>query len=405
MPDTIVKYEYELLKIDGVLFKQEHWEALSLLKKEQRKNFFRVEPDAIRFQQYVGVIKVGDLTLEIRPKADKSKEGSKDDKWQNVLVDMLAKCGTISISAQQRVHLKTGNLNLVELYFERYLDEIQNIVRQGLVKQYDKRSGNVNALKGKLIAHKHFSRNMVHKERFYTEHQMYNTDHEIHQLLLLAIKVVHKITTSRSIQNRCRKLELFFPGVANLAFQQQKIERIRLSRKLRGYTRGLELARLILLNYSPNVTVGNEPLISFLFDMNKLWEKYVAVRLTHYLSSNKNQFPDAAVTTQNKRGFWKRKFLKPDIIVTLGPVIIVIDTKWKIGSGKLSISDLRQVYTYAHFWKSKKVILLYPGNPNDSIIDTFRDDTEVVCIKQCVEVVSENGELTDDFCAHIMNQI
>ena len=45
----------------------------------------------------------------------------------------------------------------------------------------------------------------------------------------------------------------------------------------------------------------------------------------------------------------------------------MIDTKWKRSANHAaSIEDLRQMYAYARFWNSNKVLLLYPGEPHDS---------------------------------------
>lgn len=45
----------------------------------------------------------------------------------------------------------------------------------------------------------------------------------------------------------------------------------------------------------------------------------------------------------------------------------MIDTKWKRSANHAaSIEDLRQIYSYARFWNSNKVLLLYPGEPHDS---------------------------------------
>ena len=52
--------------------------------------------------------------------------------------------------------------------------------------------------------------------------------------------------------------------------------------------------------------------------------------------------------------------------VELG-ITYVIDTKWKRPANHAaSIEELRQMYSYARFWNSNKVLLLYPGQPHDS---------------------------------------
>lgn len=51
------------------------------------------------------------------------------------------------------------------------------------------------------------------------------------------------------------------------------------SRKTAPYKTALEIARLIILNFAPNVSSGKENMLALLFDMNSFWEEYVLVCL------------------------------------------------------------------------------------------------------------------------------
>jgi hypothetical protein len=52
--------------------------------------YFEPIAKGIKFNQYVGVIQVNGLTIEINPKADKDDT---EDKWKGVLLKMLQACG------------------------------------------------------------------------------------------------------------------------------------------------------------------------------------------------------------------------------------------------------------------------------------------------------------------------
>ena len=66
-----------------------------------------------------------------------------------------------------------------------YIQEINKLLHIGLVKKYRKETNNVKALKGKLEFAGNIRKNLVHKERFYTTHQVYNKEP-----YLLIIKIV-----------------------------------------------------------------------------------------------------------------------------------------------------------------------------------------------------------------------
>ena len=125
----------------------------------------------------------------------------------------------------------------------------------------------------------------------------------------------------------------------------------------------MAIARLIILNYAPNVASGNENMLALLFDMNRLWEEYVLVRLKQVVEEK-----GVEVYGQNSKGFWNGITIRPDIVLVKKNYenreeFLIIDTKWKnIDYAEPSIHDLRQMYVYNEFWESTRSLLLYPSS-------------------------------------------
>lgn len=66
---TIQVFEHELLKVDSKNgFSQVHWEKLGWYNEEHGGKYFSLAPKGVKFKNYVGVIQVDDLTIEILPK-------------------------------------------------------------------------------------------------------------------------------------------------------------------------------------------------------------------------------------------------------------------------------------------------------------------------------------------------
>ena len=175
---------------------------------------------------------------------------------------------------------------------------------------------------------------------------------------------------------------------------------IKINRKTAPYERALELAKLIILNYSPDINHGQQKMIALLFDMNELWEEYVLRALKKHAQKHPEEM--LGVTGQESKTFYgSHRTIRPDIVLKKGDETIIIDTKWKRPTNKAaSIEDLRQMYAYARFWKTNKVVLLYPGeyydsgyksypNPYDDKVDFHQCKIAMVSVLKD-EMLSEN---------------
>ncbi len=110
---SISVFEHQRLTVGELGFKQTHLDALLKLNEYHDGNYFEAIAKGIKFNQYVGVIQVDGLTIEIHPKADKNDD---DNKWKGVLLNMLQACGRISPKSTGAAHVKRQNLNLLEVY-------------------------------------------------------------------------------------------------------------------------------------------------------------------------------------------------------------------------------------------------------------------------------------------------
>lgn len=156
---VIKVFEHERLTVHpddlGRSITKLQFEKLCQFNDKNDNKYFTVIRNGIKFSQYVGVICIGKLTIEILPKADKSFAQSKSEfettskKWQSVLLKMLAMSGELELESVSEASLRKRT-NLLDLYFEIYLNELDVLLRRGLSKKYRLNSANVKALKGRL---------------------------------------------------------------------------------------------------------------------------------------------------------------------------------------------------------------------------------------------------------------
>ena len=368
MARVIQIFEFEKLTLHkdsrGRYLKQSELEKLYEFNDTNNNNYFTGIRDGVRFKNYVGVIQLGGLTIEILPKTDNTiSEDSDFDTWHGALLNMLKMCKYINVNSVSEANLKRKHNSLLDLYFEMYLEEVQHLLRVGLIKQYRRDSSNVLALKGRLDFNKNIQYNLIHKERFYTEHQVYDYENLVNQIILKGLTILSDLTYNSNLKDKIARLKLSFPEIKEVAIQKYHFDKIKNSRKTVAYNRALQIAKMIILNYSPDIRSGQENMLTLLFDMNKLWEEYI------YRMLIRAKRKDIQVSFQNKQKFWEGRTIRPDLVITKKQDgesdTYVIDTKWKvldIKNPKPSDDDLKQMYAYNLYWNANKSMLLYPSS-------------------------------------------
>jgi 5-methylcytosine-specific restriction enzyme subunit McrC len=366
----ITVYEHESLKVGQKGFKAEHLQVLQRYHGEIGVPYFTLIHQGIRFCEYVGVLQIGALIIEVLPKADKSPERD-ETRWRDLLIYMLRTVGAFNIQAPSHANLGLKSNAILELYFTLYVQEVERLVHQGLVKQYHKIESNRNALKGSIHFPKHIRQNLVHQEKFYVRHTTYSPENRYNQILLKGLSLLAAINTNAFLSSRISNLLLNFPELEDIRITEKTFERLTFNRKTETYRSAIEIARLLLLNYHPDLSTGRNYVLALLFDMNLLWERYIAKLL------QKSTVGQWKVKAQNAKGYWiheassHARKLRPDILLQNTHLLdstenIVIDTKWKVlKDTRPADDDLRQMFAYCHFFSAAKSYLLYPSSSSD----------------------------------------
>lgn len=167
------------------------------------------------------------------------------------------------------------------------------------------------------------------------------------------------MNTNPDLVSRINILLLHFPELPNQKVTESTFDKLALNRKTIGYRKAIDIARLILMHYHPDLSKGKDDVLALMFDMNALWEQFVLVSL------RKNKH--FKVSSQSSKGFWKSeagrvRSIRPDIVISTEKGNFVLDTKWKLTSGQPAMVDIRQMYAYHHYFEAVKVALLYPGD-------------------------------------------
>jgi 5-methylcytosine-specific restriction enzyme subunit McrC len=279
MSNVIQVFEHRTLPV-GRQFTPDHFKWLVRYNERHYNRFFAVGLNRIHFRNFVGVIQVGSLTIEILPKADKvSDSPAQKQKWQGALLEMLRQAGFIRVASMSDARLRLRSSSLLDIYFESFLAGVDELVHHGLVRKYRQTCGNLTTLKGRILFQRHLAKNIVHRERFFTAQVFYDRNNPFNQILRVALDVLIRVSSNPHLVALANSLAILFEDVDGIGVTDRMFSRLPYTRNTERYRRTLQLARLIILNYSPDISGGREDVLAILFDMNSLFERFVYVQL------------------------------------------------------------------------------------------------------------------------------
>ena len=358
---NITVFEHQVLKIGTKGFTQKHFESLSkwLFKNqttEDNSQYFSLVDHGVKFKSWVGILQIGNTYIEVLPKISNQNDSKEvQNEWRNRLCTMLSVTKTIDIRQTEKTNQSTYEHTLWEIFYRYYLTLVQDLIKSGLIKSYRHEEANRTSLRGKLLFSKQITKNLIHQEKFYTDASVYNRDTLLNQVILKALRI---ISMSPSIFNDAKSILECFDDIQDIDSKKinwEKVELFKKERKTEKYQYALSFAELIIKGTNPDLNSGYYSVTGIMFDMNALFEKYVAQRMSHF-------FPKK-IYAQKSKYFWEFHTARPDILYKKNEnENIIFDTKWKKLANKTDIAsgDIFQQYVYCKLFSAKKAFLIYP---------------------------------------------
>ena len=75
-------------------------------------------------------------------------------------------------------------------------------------------------------------KNLIHKERFFTSHQVYEKDHLVHQILGQALAIVEQMSNGSYLYSKCKTINLDFPEVKKIKATSSTFNTLPKNRKI-----------------------------------------------------------------------------------------------------------------------------------------------------------------------------
>ena len=353
-------------------------DALALFNERHESKYFTLLRSGIRFRNYVGVLQVGQLTIEILPKLRLHQSTQKT--WKNWLLELLQFCQYIHLETSTITALSLQKGTLLDLYIEFFISELEKILQRGRLQQYSNIEKNQNCYKGRLNFAKQFQKNLIRKDRFYTHYNIYDYNHTIHYLLGTAVQIAERINTNYGHQRRLKKLQAHFRPPPSkrkqnvLSYNSNNLQQ-QLGRTYLYYKIAIEVAQMLIHHYTPDLRGGSHEVLGIFFDMNRLFEEYV------YKQCLCLQESKLTVQKQVTKLFWEHKTLRPDLVLNYKQKSYVLDMKWKLlAYPSPNDADLKQMYAYGQLFDSQRNILIYPQTGTlENKRASFQPDGDISC--------------------------
>ena len=332
---------------------------------------------ALQVVNLVGVISLpGDIHLEILPKT--SEYGQDNIEVRKLLVRMLSEVYELAFIKNNEANLQILDRPLHEVLITWFLQDLANVVRKGIRKDYERIEAEEKFLKGRLLVSQQINQPVSRRHLFRIAYDVFSENRAENRLIHSALVQVAKWSQCENNQKLARELRFAFNEIPKSTDYKTDFGQWRNSRDMISYKPLLYWVKLILNQQSPFSIKGDSKGISFLFPMETLFEKYVAKILQKTATQNHAGYEvKSQIGSQYLSEDPKAFLLKPDLAIFKGSKVIgILDTKWKLidqnatyqngnddPKSSISQSDMYQMFAYGHKYLERaagKLMLIYP---------------------------------------------
>lgn len=319
----------------------------------------------VRFAGFCGTVKLGTDYFDILPKVTVEKDHAID---LLLLVRMLRIVTGLSLSTGDVTQVSMQNDSVLDVLIDLFCRTIRDSARRGLPHDYTMHSDDLRALRGKLSVSKQLQHNLCHPEKIACDFEEFQEDNALNHILKAGLIIACRHAGSSSTRVFVQSVLDLFIDVTDVPVSQLRWAGLEQDRRFAGWKSALAQARWFIEGECPNIYSGQKDSISILFDMARLFERYVAIEVSSILNpegySIRCQGPHHWILFSEGKVRYKTI---PDIFISKDArPIAVLDTKWKVlvdGADDSGIAqgDLYQLFTYAKAYHVTDVALIYPS--------------------------------------------
>jgi 5-methylcytosine-specific restriction enzyme subunit McrC len=250
----------------------------------------------------------------------------------------------------------TTSEGLFEFVVEVFTGYVEDIVARGILRGYRPRQEDLRAIRGRLLIAETVHRRPALRDRHWCGFSHFTAEIEENTVLRSTAHLLRAYPyRAKALAGRLRRIGRVMADVSVSPAPLLLYESIEFHRLNEHYRAALILARLLLENMTFTGKAGEETFLSFLIDMNWLFERVVGMLV-------KQQAGALGVSVSEQHRCYldlgKQVQTKPDIVLLREhEPVFVLDAKYKLDPDR---ADVYQVLAYAHALGIERVALVHP---------------------------------------------
>jgi len=348
-------------------------------KRARDYTIFEWDEDDAKAREWVGVLQIDGLQVEVVPKVDRRADARLDDEAaaRHNLLTMLAYTPNSPIRERDLASLIRDDVPLHELLFRLFAERLERELIRGIERGYVERHEDLSTVRGRMDLRRQILALGGRGEKFACVHDVFDEDTPLNRILLSTALAISRITTVLATQKTLRHCTALLGRVQRVPLMPHLFTRVRLTRQTERFEPLLAMSEMLLGEQSPGMASGEHHSFSLFFSMSAVYEGFVG---GFYRRHVEPLLPDVVMREQggsrkfdllhSMRSNRGRLKLEPDFLFECvdddGELRnFVIDTKWKRIDWKdsgdsVKREDLYQLHAYMTAYGARHVALLYP---------------------------------------------
>ncbi len=390
---TVTLFEHQWRSYDSLGWGANHpaVNELEQLNESCGEELLRLGRRGLRASHFVGVLRTRFSTIQILPKVDYDPSGNaeaeggttRDNAEQSAarnLLYMLSYTRDLQVREQAVASLLTQSSDWFELLTRLFVSDLHGQMQLGMDRAYVSVEDTLPVMRGRWEIGRQLARRPHVRHLFDVVYDEFSSDTPLNRVFRHVVDRLLPRTQNVESRRMLRDLRDWMSEVGS----REPIAAHHLDRAAASLTRlnerflpAFNVARMFVENEALRLTAGSRDAYAFVFDMNVLFEEFIA----RFVSRYKQRLLPAAWRTAlveaqsrgnplyladrmpNRRPAFR---LKPDLLLKSpeGEPLLILDTKYKrlgTGGGQPSSSeDVYQMLAYATRLNCPRVVLLYP---------------------------------------------